>query len=220
MRITFLFILFFMYFLGFAIANSVITPGNYPTSYDYSNDLKYNYLEIDKRALSVPGSEDISIKKLTTFLIKYARNDREKARAIFRWITNNISYDSYSFLSGQYKKKGNLTAKEVLKKRKAVYGGYSNLFKAMGLESGLKCKFIRGYSKISNEKLARKLGHEFVDHAWNVVMIDGKWRFIETTWGAGNINPKTQKFVKKLNEFYFLTPANVFIYSHFPEDSD
>lgn len=53
------------------------------------------------------------------------------------------------------------------------------------------------------------------DHAWNAVRIDGHWRFVECTWGAGFLD-KNNSFQKKLEPFYFFTEPKHFINAHFP----
>ena len=55
-------------------------------------------------------------------------------------------------------------------------------------------------------------------HAWNAVYLNGGWRLIDCTWGAGQVNPTTQKFDKKLNEHFFLTDPPEMIFTHFPYD--
>ena len=56
-----------------------------------------------------------------------------------------------------------------------------------------------------------------INHEYNVVKINDKWKFIDTTLGAGYIN-KSMKFVKLYNEFYFCTNPSDFIYSHYPSE--
>ena len=41
---------------------------------------------------------------------------------------------------------------------------------------------------------------------------------MDCTWGAGQVNPKTQIFEKKLNEHFFLTDPEELIFTHFPYD--
>lgn len=57
------------------------------------------------------------------------------------------------------------------------------------------------------------------DHAWNVVCIEGHWRFVECTWGAGFLD-KNNSFQKKFEPFYFFTEPKHFINAHFPWKSD
>ncbi|HPS92175.1 MAG TPA: hypothetical protein PKV33_08465, partial [Methanothrix sp.] len=57
---------------------------------DFSSRLNYSYEKIDLHALNAPTSAEATIGSLATYLIEPAKNDREKARAIFRWIAENI----------------------------------------------------------------------------------------------------------------------------------
>jgi transglutaminase/protease-like cytokinesis protein 3 len=55
------------------------------------------------------------------------------------------------------------------------------------------------------------------NHAWNAVRIEGQWRLLDSTWGAGYLSPAGE-FVRAFNAHYFLTPPELFIYDHLPED--
>jgi transglutaminase/protease-like cytokinesis protein 3 len=56
-----------------------------------------------------------------------------------------------------------------------------------------------------------------INHAWNGVKIDGTWYLLDATWGAGAI--ENDQFVAKFNPYYFATPPDQLIYSHFPAES-
>src|SRR5579859_2355769 len=60
-----------------------------------------DFTEIDRHALDTPKSAERSIAGLAAYLIRPARDDREKARALFRWITANIAYDDIAALTGR-----------------------------------------------------------------------------------------------------------------------
>lgn len=80
----------------------------------------------------------------------------------------------------------------------------------------IKCKNISGFSKGYSHKLGTVLSYKTeTNHAWNVVFVGGKWRFIETTWGAGSMGENKQ-FVRKFSNFYFFTKPEHFIVDHFP----
>ncbi|VDI40278.1 Hypothetical predicted protein [Mytilus galloprovincialis] len=81
---------------------------------------------------------------------------------------------------------------------------------------GITCKKISGYAKGYGHNLGEIITFsQDTDNAWNAVRLEGVWRFIETTWGAGYVD-KNQEFIKKFNNFYFLTSPENFIYDHFP----
>lgn len=174
------------------------------------NFQNYDFSSIDRHALSIKRSQERELKKLTTFLIRPAKNDAEKARAIFRWITDNIRYDTKSYFKGDT---GVYKSADLLKLKTSVCEGYSNMFLDMATLAGLKAVKISGFSK----------GYGFKDggvvtapnHAWNGVMINGNWYLIDATWGSGYINDN-KKFVKRFEDFFFLTAPSKLIYTHFP----
>ncbi len=55
-------------------------------------------------------------------------------------------------------------------------------------------------------------------HFWNVIKLDNKWYFIETTWSAGYY--EKDKYIKRFEPFWFLTPPEQFIYFHLPNEKD
>ncbi|MDD2835635.1 MAG: hypothetical protein PHY05_05740, partial [Methanothrix sp.] len=67
---------------------------------DFDATLNYSYEEIDLHAMNAPSSAEATIESLAAYLIEPAKNDREKARAIFRWITENIDYNVAVFFGG------------------------------------------------------------------------------------------------------------------------
>lgn len=57
--------------------------------------------------------------------------------------------------------------------------------------------------------------HDSPDHAWNAVFVDDDWRFVDCCWGAG-YEDETGYWVKKYEEFWFLTDPDKFINDHYP----
>lgn len=171
---------------------------------------------IDERARNTPAEYEKDPVVLARYLTQNAANDTEKARAIFTWVATHIAYDAEGFASGSYKNK-NYSAKDVLSKRTSVCEGYSDLTQALLQAVGLECVKIGGKSKGYSYSTTGKLG----DHAWNAVKIDGVWRFLETTWAAGYVSEQNGKlvFTPKFKPYWFDTPANEFLFSHFPDQS-
>lgn len=173
----------------------------------------YDYHKIDKHALKASRKDEQSVETLAAYLTKKAENDREICRAIFRWMTEHISYDTDAFFSGEY---GDCSASGVLKARKSVCSGYATLFKKLGSLAGLEVVKISGYAKGYSYKEGRKF--KTTNHAWNAVKLNGEWRLLDVTWGAGHLEGK--KYVKSFKESYFLTPPEHLIFNHFPKDSN
>ena len=107
-------------------------------------DDEARYADIDRHALSAPVSVTKSIKDLSVYLTRPFITDEEKARAIFRWITDNITYDVEGFFSGR---KTEAESGDVLKSRSSVCSGYSSLFEELGKVAGLQITTIDGYAK-------------------------------------------------------------------------
>ncbi|MCK5522831.1 MAG: hypothetical protein KAI83_06820 [Thiomargarita sp.] len=174
---------------------------------------KPGYEQIDKHALRSPKHLEHSSQTLAAYLIEPAKNDREKARAIYRWITYNIAYNDEGFFKG---KTGDLSPDGVLRNRRAVCEGYAGLFKRLGQLAGLEVETISGYSKGYSYAVD---GNDSINHAWNAVKIDGQWQLIDTTWGAGYLDEKKKRFIRLFQDHYFLTPPEQFIYDHFPKQT-
>ncbi len=181
---------------------------------DFSAPLNYSYEEIDRHALNVPASAEGNVPSLAAYLIKPAKNDREKARAIFRWITENIDYNVDVFFN---KGTGATNSEDVLKSRRSICYGYSDLFLSLAGEMGLQAVRISGYGKGYGYQPGRNFTGP-ANHAWNAVKINGSWYLMDSTWGAGYVSGEG-KYVRRFDDHYFMTPPSQFIYSHFPEDA-
>lgn len=171
-----------------------------------------SYDEIDRYVLKAPAGVEQDIESLAAYLIKPCRDDREKARAIFRWITGRVSYDVSGYLKGEY---GDLSASGVLQRRNAVCSGYANLFEDIAKKAGLDVVTIQGWGKGIGYGPGQPI-QGATNHSWNAVKIEGYYYLVDCCWGAGYVNG--QSFIRAFVPFYFLTSPKDFIYSHFPED--
>lgn len=167
---------------------------------------------LDRHALTAPSTVEKSVESLAAYLVKPAKNDRDKARLIYRWITDRIAYDTEAVFSG---KRADKRPQAVLQNRKAVCEGYAGLFYWLCREAGLDVATVIGHTK----ETVRPPGQEFPppDHSWNAVKLDDCWHLVEPTWGAGAL--QGNKFKKGYREYFFLTPPEEFIFTHFPVES-
>jgi len=178
------------------------------------SDDAYDYTRIDKHAINTPQEAEGTIESLVDYLIQPARNDKEKLRVIFTWIANNIDYDIESYKSTRARRQ--VTAEYVFKKRIAVCNGYSILARRMmELATDLEVYRICGYAKGYDYKPGKDI--EDCRHCWNAVNLNGKWYFLDCTWGAGGIDD-SGKFKHHFNDYYFLTAPEKLIYTHLPDD--
>lgn len=153
-----------------------------------------------------------SKESLKSFIINSpASNDIERLWIIFVWITHNINYDMNIYKIRNYRPEGDTFITGY-----AVCSGYSDLFKELCDACVLECETINGYAK----GLGYTMDKSFKDtnHAWNVVKIDGEWKFIDSTWGAGYGKLDTLEAVKLFRPHYFFSPFEVVKYTHFSNE--
>ena len=186
-----------------------------------------SYSNIDWRVGSINAPTPDSLSKL---LIAPYTKDVDKVRAIFSWVAQHISYNTFVISSQrrngssrysvepedttmEWKSAIEMTAIKVLKKRMAVCDGYAKLFKALCDHAGLRSEIISGYAcgyMQGNRKFSS-------NHSWNAIMIDSVWHLLDVTWASGYFTYSDQ-YVQRLDDTYFLTPPEQFIRDHYPED--
>ena len=167
-----------------------------------------NYLHIQ-----VPEDETGSLKNLTEFLCKNCINDLYRVRVIFKWISENIQYNWNCM--GTEK-----TSEEILHSHEGVSEHYSQIFRDMCAVVGIRSKMIQGFIKGYDYRPGHhfKPGEDFAHH-WNAVFILGSWHLIDCTLATGYTDHSGQ-FQKKLDEHFFLSDPEAFIWTHFPYNPD
>ncbi|KAJ3044480.1 hypothetical protein HDV00_001907 [Rhizophlyctis rosea] len=178
-----------------------------------------DFTSIDAHARSCPPQASTSTKALADYLIKPCQSDLQKVRAFFTWIAANIQYNANGYFTGQH---GPQDVPSVLKSRMAVCAGYSAVFAELCVVAGIEVKVVPGYgrgygSRPGDMTIDRTHEGKPTGHAWNAVLIQGEWRFMDTTWGTGIINNQ-RAFEALFNPHYFLTPPHRFIFTHFPRE--
>lgn len=150
--------------------------------------------------LRIP-SNNPEIVTLANQITKGATTDMQKSRAIYDWITHNISYDydmvlynSSEMDSGMYQSN---TVFKVLQVKAAQCFGYSLLNATLHRAVGIPAKLV-------GSTLRPGL------HEWNEIKIDGNWIIEDTTWGAS----------EDLREIYFNPTPEEFAKTHTKEDEE
>ena len=167
-------------------------------------------------------------KKLT----ETAKTEKEKVTAIFRWITDNIYYNSGIFYktpkpapilfpyevvedTGALPSLNDRVAEGVLRRRVAICDGYARLFASLCFHAGLQSEIISGYARTRNNNGSSKFRS---NHSWNAVMIDSTWHLLDATWASGYFINGSNEFIQQYSHEYFLSDPKVFIKDHYPED--
>lgn len=143
----------------------------------------------------------------------------DKARAIFTWLHHNIFYDTYSFFNNCVKPS---TPASTLASGMAVCEGYAGLFAALAAHAGLEAIVVGGHGKgFGHEALAPGVPVPPYEgnHAWNAIKIDGgRWKLIDSCWGAGAIEGAGQPYKQRFEPAMFSIPNEEFGLKHFPEN--
>lgn len=138
--------------------------------------------------------EMAAIKKAKD-LTKNAKNDGEKIKAVYDYVTKNIKYDwdIVDKLPPRYIP----NIENTYKSNKGICYDYSALFAGMLRSVGVETKLVKGYRDGINEY-----------HAWNEVLVNGEWKIVDTTYSAAYVQAKrkvnmyqNKKLYRKESEF-------------------
>ena len=181
-----------------------------------------DFERVDATILLYPTHCD-SPEELSKFISRDFTSEEEKVRAIYSWIIQNIAYEPNEYKKFDYRfsnyrernKKEEITRNKIinrtLQKGIAVCEGYSFLFERLCELQGISNYLVRGDTKTTLEGI----GSEFdSNHMWNVAVIGNKPYLFDPTWGAGKYN---EKFIKEPSYYYYKTPPEQFIKTHYPE---
>ena len=103
-----------------------------------------------------------------TYLLE---TDGEKIQAIHDYLVRNFHYDMAGFRN--FRKRTSQDAVTVLKYKAGVCEGYSHITAAMLRAAGIPAKVVSGTA-------SGGLGSG--GHAWNHVLVNEEWKFLDTTW--------------------------------------
>jgi transglutaminase/protease-like cytokinesis protein 3 len=157
----------------------------------YGNRLRKPEGDTEEQRKALLQRDGSPVGALASSLLQNATTDRDKAYAIFCWIREHITYDNSTKWQRRYGNSGaDQTPAGVLASGRAVCEGMANLFVALADRMGLQSVVVSG----------RASGMRQERHAWNAVMIDGKWGLVDIT------------------RHTFLASPQEFLARHFPND--
>jgi hypothetical protein len=171
---------------------------------------------IHKHALKAPPEVETSVPKLAAYLVQPTRDikfadqaalDIQKVRAIYRWMSDRLTY--------QPDEGGDPAPEKVLQARAGNNEGYVRLFKALCAEAGIEAIRISGYVKGLDSKPGDALK---TNHVWNAVKIGKTWGLVDVTLGSFEMHPQTKKWEKRYQEYYCFLPPERLAFTHFPEN--
>lgn len=168
-----------------------------------------NYGRVDSISTYVPDSLT-KVGEIATYLTRDLDGEAEKLRAIYIWVSHNITYDIQSINTDKRYASDNEIVLEVLANRKGLCQHYSELLLAMCNSVGLKCFVIGGFTQQVSGII------DDYSHAWNGVLIENEYSLIDATWAAGYL--VGNKYVHKFRDEFFMIKPQTFIQTHIPFD--
>ena len=181
-----------------------------------------DYERVDAIISMYPNTFD-NPERLSKFIARDFTSEEDKVRAIYTWIIQNIAYDpdeykQFDYTFSNYRERNekdeklrNKIIQRTLQKGVAVCEGYAMLFEKLCEQQGIKNYLVRGDIKSNFPDIGRPFKRV---HMWNVASIEGKYYLFDATWGAGKYNGK---FIKEPSYFYYKTPPELFIKTHYPD---
>ena len=186
------------------------------SSYSYSeifDDIRKDV--VDAALLATPGRERRNLLQMifsmtnTQFVLSLT--NIETAYFIYKWIIDNFEYDC-----SPNSEEINESASTVYQEGKGSSYGISDLFSVMTRRLFVQSGTISGNIKVLEEDSKEMI--KIKKYHWNYVLINETYYLIDVSNGAGMC--VGDKFIKYKRDFYFATNPDIFIRSHFPEESN
>jgi transglutaminase-like putative cysteine protease len=183
---------------------------------------EYDYSAIDRHVAATPKEAEKSIKALADYVKKGAKNDREKARGIAKWIVDHFAYDFDGVKSGKFVQNPD----KVLTLRATECGGHSAFFEAVGKACGLTTITVFGHTRatrvdplFARTAIRTPSGVAYTSHAWNAVKIERHWYLLDVTNQNGRAKRNGRVEAERdPNWSFFLLPPERLISTHFPKN--
>lgn len=150
------------------------------------------------------------IRSLSDEICAGLDDDYDKLRAICSWVPENIYYDHDA--SDEGVPVDSLSLDYLLRNRRSVCGGYSNMTAALCAAQGIECYNVHGgaltdgysYNQTSDDRL----------HEWNFAVIDGRRIWIDSCWNSGNHYQNGEYVGLGSNMYYFDTNGAFLAINH------
>jgi len=170
-----------------------------------NNELK----AADIIAMNAPDSSQVSISSLGRYFSSAFKNQKFRIRAIYTWTTMNITYDVVNMNRVNSTTPFSELVDQTMKTHKAVCQGFASVFKALCDACGITAYIVNGYTRQNGQ--VNKLSH-----AWIIATMDSSFYGFDPTWGAGYMN--NGKYIRYLNDKFFMIKPEVLIRDHMPFD--
>lgn len=162
-----------------------------------------------------------SIKSVAEYIAQQESDPYLRIKALHDYVISRVTYDLNVLKTGVRPAQD---AQTVFSTRKAVCEGYANLFMELGRSIGIEVAFIGGKVRrdlapvdlIPTTLRLLNSNYDWTLHAWNAVKVEDNWQLIDTTWD----DIDSAKPISSYSADYLMSPPEVMIISHLPEQSD
>ena len=191
-----------------------------------------DYRKADSIAYALSGHGLHDLPALSAKLTNGLNTEVEKFRAIFTWVSVNITNDRELYVMNKRnreKHSGNAkaldawnremsarTMKKLIEQRRTVCTGYAYLVRKLAMHAGIQCEIIHGYGRTVESNIG---GEGILNHSWNAVRLNNKWHLCDPTWASGAYDREKREVVNKYESSYFLAAPELFVLNHYPVDS-
>ncbi len=161
---------------------------------------------LDSFAVNIPDSMTFSPNNFAYYIGSNFKNDSEKVRVLYVWVTTKIKYEEK--ITDSLRNQDLVSY--VLKTRSGKCKNYSAL-----LTSVCDLMNIEAYSVLGYTRIDRKIDTSY-DHAWNIIKLDNEYFLFDPTWDS---KQKQYNSIKQEYEYlYYKKNSNYFIKTHMPYD--
>jgi len=190
-----------------------------------------DFSKADSVAALYPKHDLKNLKLLSDKLTLPFSNEEEKFRAIYKWVSTNISYDYKLNQQNQREREKLMDAGEreawnkkmakrvftmLLEKHRTVCTGYAYLVSELAAFAGISCVIVDGYGRTAQSNIG---GSGTANHSWNVVQLMGKPYVCDPTWSSGAYDQEKKEYLMAYRDEYFLPDPELFVRSHYPLDT-
>ncbi|MBS1743346.1 MAG: hypothetical protein JST81_09950 [Bacteroidetes bacterium] len=171
----------------------------------------------DEYVKQLGALEKFNVATIADTITRRFADKKDKARAIYYWIANNIALDPKATRAGDNKK---ILPEEVIQLRKTTPLGFANLFQEMASLATIRCLVVDGFVKYSANDINNKLDE--VNHSWNVVQLGQSpetWFYVDVAKASGTLDEKMAVFSKQFTSEYFFADRRLFNLDHYPDNS-
>ena len=175
-----------------------------------------DYAAADAHAAKLGPLSTLNVATIADTITRPFNDKAQKARAIYYWITHNISLDLKATKANDNR---NIDPVIVISSRKANPLGFATLFQEMSSMANIRCLTVDGYIKRNYTDI--KNVPDEVNHSWVVVQL-GKtpteWYYIDPASGAGYSDEAMKTFTPSFTSEYFFAEKSLFDFTHFPDN--